>query len=29
MILNGEPLEEVDCFLSTWGRKWQPMEDVM
>ena len=28
VILNGEPLEEVDCFLSTWGRKWQPMEDV-
>ena len=27
VILNGEPLEEVDCF-STWGRKWQPMEDV-
>ena len=26
-ILNGEPLEEVDC-LSTWGRKWQLMEDV-
>ena len=25
VILNGEPLEEVDCF---WGRKWQPMEDV-
>ena len=23
VILNGEPLEEVDC-----GRKWQPMEDV-
>ena len=28
VILNGEPLEEVDGFLSTWGRKWQPMEDV-
>ena len=28
LLLNGEPLEEVDCFLSTWGRKWQPMEDV-
>ena len=27
MILNGEALEEVDC-LSTWGRRWQPMEDV-
>ena len=27
VILNAEPLEEVDCF-STWGRKWQPMEDV-
>ena len=27
VILNGEPLEEVDCF-STWGRKWKPMEDV-
>ena len=27
VILNGEPIEEVDC-LSTWGRKWQPMEDV-
>ena len=27
VILNGEPLEEVD-FLSTWGRRWQPMEDV-
>ena len=27
VILNGEPLEEVNC-LSTWGRKWQPMEDV-
>ena len=26
VILNGEPLEEVDC--STWGRKWQLMEDV-
>ena len=28
VILNGVPLEEVDCFLSTWGRKWQPMEDM-
>ena len=27
VILNGEPLEGVD-YLSTWGRKWQPMEDV-
>ena len=27
LTLNGEPLEEVD-FLSTWGRKWQLMEDV-
>ena len=27
VILNGEPLEEVD-FLSTRGRKWQLMEDV-
>ena len=27
VILNGEQLEEVDC-LSTWGGKWQPMEDV-
>ena len=27
VILNGEPLEEVDC-LSTWGHKWQLMEDV-
>ena len=26
-ILNVEPLEEVDC-LSTWGRKWQLLEDV-
>ena len=25
--LNGEPSEEVD-FLSTYGRKWQPMEGV-
>ena len=24
VILNGEPL----VILSTWGRKWQPMEDV-
>ena len=28
VILNNEALEEVDCFLSTWFRKWQPMEDV-
>ena len=27
VILNGEPLEEVDC-LSTWGREWPLMEDV-
>ena len=27
VILNGEPLKEVDCF-KYWGRKWQPMEDV-
>ena len=27
VTLNGEPLEEV-VVLSTWGRKWQPMEDV-
>ena len=27
VVLNGEPLEEVDCF-KYWGRKWQPMEDV-
>ena len=27
VILNGEPLEEVDC-LSIWGRKWQLKEDV-
>ena len=26
-ILNGRPLEEVD-FFSTWGSKWQMMEDV-
>ena len=26
-ILNGEPLEEVDCFKYLWS-KWQPMEDV-
>ena len=26
-ILNGEPLEEVDCF-KYLGRNWQPMEDV-
>ena len=29
VILNGESLEEVDCFkLSTYGRKWQLMEDL-
>ena len=27
VILTGEPLEGVDYFKS-WGRKWQPMEDV-
>ena len=27
VILNGEPLEVVDCF-KYLGRKWQPMEDV-
>ena len=27
VILNGEPLEEVDCF-KYLSRKWQPMEDV-
>ena len=27
VILNGEPLEEVDCC-STWSRKWQLMEYV-
>ena len=27
VILNGQPLEEW-IILSTWGRKWQPMEDV-
>ena len=27
VTLNGEPLEEVDCF-KYLGRKWQPMEDV-
>ena len=27
VILNGEPLEEVDCF-KYLGRKWQLMEDV-
>ena len=25
--LNSEPLEDVDV-LSTWGHKWQQMEDV-
>ena len=29
VILNGKPLEEVDCFKYLgWGRKWQLMEDV-
>ena len=29
VILNGKPLEEVDCYkLSTWGRKWQLMDDA-
>ena len=27
VILNGEQLEEVDCF-KYLGRKWQSMEDV-
>ena len=27
VILNGEPRKWID--LSTWGRKWQPMEDVV
>ena len=27
VILNGEPLEE-SIVLSTWGLKWQLMEDV-
>ena len=28
MILNGQPLEEVECLkLSTWGRKLQ-LKDV-
>ena len=27
VILNGEPLEEVDYF-NTWDRKCQLMEDV-
>ena len=27
VILNDEPLEEVDCF-KYLGGKWQPMEDV-
>ena len=28
VILNGEPLEYVDCF-GNLGRKWQLMEDVL
>ena len=28
VLLNGEPLEEVDCFKYTWCRKWQLLEDV-
>ena len=28
VILNADPLEEVDCFKYTWDRKWQLMEDV-
>ena len=29
VILNGEPLEEVDYFkYLAWGRMWQLMEDV-
>ena len=29
MILNSEPLEEVDCFKYLGShRKWKPMEDV-
>ena len=27
VILNGEPLEKVDCF-SNLSRKWQLMKDV-
>ena len=27
VIINGELLEEVNCFKSC-GRKWQPIEDV-
>ena len=27
VMLNGEPLEEMDCFKS-WERKWQLMDDV-
>ena len=27
VILNGQRLEEW-IVLSTWGRKWQPMEDL-
>ena len=28
VILNFEQLVEGVTVLSTWGRKWQPMEDV-
>ena len=28
VILNGKPLAEVNV-LSTWGRKWHQMEDVV
>ena len=27
VILNGEPLQEVDCF-KCLGSQWQPMQDV-
>ena len=27
-ILNGESLEEVDCFKYLYGLQWQLMEDV-
>ena len=28
VILNGEPLEEVNCFKYLGSQLWQPMEDV-